>query len=78
MKWAGGRANTRLLRGGCLVIELLQRVTHEVVSAMNNSHQQAQGTAGQVLQAVAALQRISGAVSIISSMNLQIASAAEE
>jgi methyl-accepting chemotaxis protein len=61
-----------------LVIERLQRGTHEVVSAMNNSHQQAQGSAGQVIQAVTALQRISGAVSIINNMNLQIASAAEE
>lgn len=61
-----------------LVIEMLQRGTHEVVSAMNNSHQQAQGSAGQVVHAVTALQRISGAVSIINNMNLQIASAAEE
>jgi methyl-accepting chemotaxis protein len=60
------------------VIEVLQRGTHEVVSAMNNSHQQAQGSAGQVVQAVTALQRISDAVSIINNMNLQIASAAEE
>ena len=45
---------------------------------MNNSHQQAQGSAGQVEQAVTALQRISDAVSIINNMNLQIASAAEE
>ncbi|BBP59358.1 methyl-accepting chemotaxis protein [Pseudomonas sp. St316] len=61
-----------------LVIETLQRGTSEVVNAMNNSHQQAQGSAGQVVQAVTALQRISGAVSIINDMNLQIASAAEE
>ncbi|WP_390897880.1 methyl-accepting chemotaxis protein [Pseudomonas citri] len=60
------------------VIETLQRGTNEVVNAMSNSHQQAQGSAGQVVQAVTALQRISGAVSIINDMNLQIASAAEE
>lgn len=61
-----------------LVIEALQRGTREVVNAMNSSHHQAQGSAGQVLQAVAALQRINAAVSIINDMNLQIASAAEE
>ncbi|MCK9801384.1 methyl-accepting chemotaxis protein [Pseudomonas sp. MAFF 302030] len=61
-----------------VVIETLQRGTREVVNAMNTSHHQVQGSAEQVLQAVTALQRISGAVSIINDMNLQIASAAEE
>ncbi|MNE04183.1 Methyl-accepting chemotaxis protein CtpH [compost metagenome] len=45
---------------------------------MNNSHRQAQGSVSQVEQAVAALQRIGEAVTVINDMNLQIASAAEE
>lgn len=60
------------------VIEGLQSGTKEVVSTMHSSHRQAQGSVGQVEQAVAALQRISQAVSVITDMNLQIASAAEE
>nr|WP_010483886.1 methyl-accepting chemotaxis protein [Pseudomonas sp. S9] len=60
------------------VIEGLQSGTREVVSTMNSSHRQAQGSVEQVEHAVAALQRISEAVSIITDMNLQIASAAEE
>ena len=60
------------------VIEGLQKGTREVVSTMSSSHRQAQGSVTQVEQAVAALQRISQAVSVITDMNLQIASAAEE
>ncbi|PRD20050.1 UNVERIFIED_CONTAM: mcpU [Trichonephila clavipes] len=60
------------------VIEGLQSGTREVVSTMHSSHRQAQGSVDQVSQAVAALQRISQAVSLITDMNLQIASAAEE
>ena len=60
------------------VIEGLQSGTKEVVSTMSSSHRQAQGSVEQVEQAVAVLQRISQAVSVITDMNLQIASAAEE
>ncbi|CAD5109407.1 methyl-accepting chemotaxis protein [Zestomonas carbonaria] len=60
------------------VIEGLQNGTREVVGSMNNSHQQAQSSVAQVEQAVAALRRIGEAVSVITDMNLQIASAAEE
>ncbi|WP_339079075.1 methyl-accepting chemotaxis protein [Pseudomonas sp. TMP9] len=60
------------------VIEGLQSGTKEVVSTMHSSHRQAQGSVSQVEQAVAVLQRISQAVSVITDMNLQIASAAEE
>ncbi len=60
------------------VIETLQSGTREVVDAMDNSHRQAQGGVEQVGQAVSALQRIGQAVTVITDMNLQIASAAEE
>jgi methyl-accepting chemotaxis protein len=60
------------------VIEGLQNGTKEVVSTMQSSHSQAQGSVEQVGQAVAALRRISQAVGVITDMNLQIASAAEE
>ena len=60
------------------VIEGLQSGTREVVSSMHSSHRQAQGSVEQVEQAVAALRRISAAVSTITDMNLQIASAAEQ
>ena len=60
------------------VIEGLQSGTREVVSSMHSSHQQAQGSVSQVEQAVTALRRIGDAVTVISDMNLQIASAAEE
>ncbi|SNS50565.1 methyl-accepting chemotaxis protein [Pseudomonas japonica] len=60
------------------VIERLQQGTGEVVDAMQGSHRLAQGSVAQVNQAVAALQRIGGAVAVITDMNLQIASAAEE
>ncbi|MBD0679925.1 chemotaxis protein [Pseudomonas sp. PSB11] len=61
-----------------LVIEGLQQRTRDVVSSMHSSHGKAQSSAGHVALAVAALQRIGDSVSIITNMNLQIASAAEE
>ena len=60
------------------VIESLQISTQEIVSIMHSSHRQAQGSVKQVQHAVAALQRINQEVSVITDMNLQIASAAEE
>lgn len=60
------------------VIEGLQSGTREVVSSMHSSHRQAQGSVEQVEHAVAALRRIGESVGIITDMNLQIASAAEE
>ncbi|PWB34349.1 chemotaxis protein [Pseudomonas sp. SDI] len=60
------------------VIEGLQRGTREVVGSMHSSHRQAQGSVAQAEQAVPALQRIGEAVAVITDMNLQIASAAEE
>ena len=49
-----------------------------VTRAMQGSHGLAQENVDQVQQAVAALERISDAVNLITEMNLQIASAAEE
>jgi methyl-accepting chemotaxis protein len=60
------------------VIERLQSGTRDVVTAMQGSRNQAQGSVDQVGHAVAALQKIGDAVAVISDMNLQIASAAEE
>lgn len=60
------------------VIERLQNGTRDVVTAMQSSHTQAQGSVDQVGNAVAALRKIGDAVAVISDMNLQIASAAEE
>ncbi|QYE69985.1 methyl-accepting chemotaxis protein [Pseudomonas aeruginosa] len=60
------------------VIEGLQQGTRDVVDAMHGSHRQAQCSVEQVDEAVAALQRIGEAVTVINDMNLQIASAAEE
>ena len=60
------------------VIEQLQAGTQEVVTSMSNSHRQAQGSVEQVGQTVTALQQIGEAVTVITDMNLQIASAAEE
>ncbi|HEK3380520.1 TPA: methyl-accepting chemotaxis protein [Pseudomonas aeruginosa] len=60
------------------VIEGLQQGIRDVVDAMHGSHRQAQGSVEQVDEAVAALQRIGEAVTVINDMNLQIASAAEE
>ncbi|AZF01701.1 Methyl-accepting chemotaxis sensor/transducer protein [Pseudomonas orientalis] len=60
------------------VIERIQNGTRGVVATMHSSQQQAQSNAGQIHQAVQALGKISDAVTVISDMNLQIASAAEE
>ncbi|QLG94076.1 HAMP domain-containing protein [Pseudomonas yamanorum] len=60
------------------VIEQLQSGTQDVVGSMSNSHRQAQGSVEQVGHAVTALRQIGDAVTVISDMNLQIASAAEE
>ncbi|WP_420793894.1 methyl-accepting chemotaxis protein [Pseudomonas fontis] len=60
------------------VIEGLQQGTRDVVGSMHSSHRQAQGSVERAEQAVPALQRISEAVAVITDMNLQIASAAEE
>jgi methyl-accepting chemotaxis protein len=61
-----------------LVIEQLQSGTRDVVGSMNNSHRQAQDSVEQVSHAVTALRQIGDAVTVISDMNLQIASAAEQ
>lgn len=60
------------------VIEGLQQGTQDVVGAMQEGQRQAQDSAARMEQALPALQRIGEAVAVISDMNLQIASAAEE
>ncbi|KHL72788.1 chemotaxis protein [Pseudomonas putida] len=60
------------------VIEGLQQGTQAVVGAMHDGQKQAQASALQMEQALPTLQRIGEAVAVISDMNLQIASAAEE
>ena len=61
-----------------IVIERIQTGTRGVVATMHSSQTQAHNNAGQIQQAVQALGKISDAVTVISDMNLQIASAAEE
>ncbi|WP_347901627.1 methyl-accepting chemotaxis protein [Pseudomonas purpurea] len=61
-----------------LVIERIQSATRGVVATMHSSQTQAHHNAGQIQQAVQALGKISDAVTVISDMNLQIASAAEQ
>ncbi|MBK0058634.1 HAMP domain-containing protein [Pseudomonas sp. S44] len=61
-----------------VVIEGLQQGTRDVVDAMQAGQRQAQDNAQRMDQALPALQRIGEAVAVISDMNLQIASAAEE
>jgi methyl-accepting chemotaxis protein len=61
-----------------VVIERIQTGTRGVVATMHSSQTQAHNNAGQIRQAVDALGKISDAVTVISDMNLQIASAAEE
>ncbi|SAM33732.1 Methyl-accepting chemotaxis protein McpC [Pseudomonas sp. 1 R 17] len=61
-----------------LVIERIQSGTRGVVATMHSSQSQAQSNAGQIHQAAQALGKISDAVTVISDMNLQIASAAEQ
>ena len=60
------------------VIERIQSGTRGVVATMHSSQTQAHNNAGQIQQAVQALSKISDAVTVISDMNLQIASAAEQ
>jgi len=60
------------------VIERIQSGTRGVVATMHSSQSQAQSNAGQIHQAAQALGKISDAVTVISDMNLQIASAAEQ
>ena len=60
------------------VIDGLQHGTRDVVGSMHSSHRQAQGSVAQAEQAVEALRRIGEAVNVITDMNLQIASAAEQ
>nr|WP_288454482.1 methyl-accepting chemotaxis protein [uncultured Pseudomonas sp.] len=60
------------------VIERIQGATRGVVTTMHTSHQHAQANVEQIQHAAQTLGRISDAVSVISDMNLQIASAAEE
>ncbi|NIE78493.1 methyl-accepting chemotaxis protein [Pantoea sp. Ap-967] len=60
------------------VIEGLQQGTQDVVGSMHDGQRQAQASAERMEQALPALQRIGEAVAVISDMNLQIASAAEE
>ncbi|VVO75795.1 Methyl-accepting chemotaxis protein McpU [Pseudomonas fluorescens] len=61
-----------------IVIEKIQTGTRGVVATMHSSQTQAHNNAGQIRQAVDALGKISDAVTVISDMNLQIASAAEQ
>lgn len=60
------------------VIESLQGGTREVVNAMQSQHRQANASAEQALEAVDALANVSQSIEIMTGMNLQIASAAEE
>ncbi|WP_413470136.1 methyl-accepting chemotaxis protein [Pseudomonas putida] len=60
------------------VIENLQSGTRDVSQAMHSSHDLAQHNVVQAQQAANALERIGEAVILITEMNLQIASAAEE
>ncbi|WP_044874311.1 methyl-accepting chemotaxis protein [Pseudomonas sp. LFM046] len=60
------------------VIDNLQSGTRDVTQAMEGSHGLAQENVNEAQQAVAALERIGQAVNLITEMNLQIASAAEE
>jgi methyl-accepting chemotaxis protein len=61
-----------------LVIERIQSGTRDVVTTMQSSQAQAQSNASQIQKAAQALRNISNAVMVISDMNSQIASAAEE
>lgn len=60
------------------VVEQIQSHTRSVVTLMHNSQGKAQDNARSIQDALQALDRIGQAVSVITSMNLQIASAAEE
>jgi methyl-accepting chemotaxis protein len=60
------------------VVERIHGSTQEVVATMHSSRDQARANAEQVVQVSLALTQISDAVGVITEMNLQIASAAEE
>lgn len=60
------------------VIERIQGGTREVVATMHSSRDQARANADHIVQASLALTQITNAVGVITEMNLQIASAAEE
>ncbi|RKS18961.1 methyl-accepting chemotaxis protein [Pseudomonas sp. WPR_5_2] len=61
-----------------LVVERIQSGTRGVVNSMHTSHAKAQENATKIHLAMDALRRIGEAVTVISDMNIQIASAAEE
>ncbi len=60
------------------VIERIQTGTRGVVHTMHSSQTKARNGVGQIQHAVQALSRIGEAITVISDMNMQIASAAEE
>ncbi|RON56178.1 chemotaxis protein [Pseudomonas frederiksbergensis] len=60
------------------VIESLQSGTRDVVNAMQSQHRQADASAAKALEAAGALVNVSQNIEIMTDMNLQIASAAEE
>lgn len=60
------------------MIESLQSGTRSAVKAMSTSQQQSQQSVDQVIAAKSALEAIADAVTTINSMNIQIATAAEE
>lgn len=60
------------------VIERIQSGTRSVVHTMDSSYQLAQSSVDEVRQAVDALNKIGRGIEVITDMNLQIASAAEE
>ncbi|WP_449441336.1 methyl-accepting chemotaxis protein [Pseudomonas migulae] len=60
------------------VIERLQSGTRDVVETMRSSHEEAQNSSLTLQETARSFTTISNAVSVISEMNLQIATAAEE
>ncbi len=60
------------------IIESLQSVTGKAVSSINTGQEQTDKTSEEIIEAGGALDTIVGAVSSISSMNIQIATAAEQ
>lgn len=60
------------------VIERLQSGTRDVVETMRSSHEEAQNSSLTLKETARSFTTISNAVSVISEMNLQIATAAEE
>ncbi|MCO6055580.1 methyl-accepting chemotaxis protein [Pseudomonas sp. MOB-449] len=60
------------------VVERIQTGTRSVVRSMGASYHQAESTVSEVGHAVGALQKIGQGIEVITDMNLQIASAAEQ